>query len=157
MCDRDVVLFRQQDGSVAALEDACWHRLMPLSLGTLEGDTVVCGYHGLRFNGAGRCTFMPAQKTLRGWQQTEDAACRLRLCLSQRRPVHSWCVDRCISCVDLHDVVHEQQPRRMHRVLRPAGACSTRVRANMARCHECSAEYFSAAAIQPVAIGGPRS
>ncbi len=64
VCDHDIVLFRQQDGAVAALEDACWHRLMPLSLGTLEGDTVVCGYHGLRFNGAGRCTFMPAQKTI---------------------------------------------------------------------------------------------
>ena len=64
VCDTDIVLFRQQDGGVAALEDACWHRLMPLSLGTLEGDTVVCGYHGLRFNGAGRCTFMPAQKTI---------------------------------------------------------------------------------------------
>ncbi len=64
VCAEDIVLFRQQDGAVAALEDACWHRLMPLSLGTLEGDTVVCGYHGLRFNGAGRCTFMPAQKTI---------------------------------------------------------------------------------------------
>lgn len=64
ICDKDIVLFRQQDGTVAALDDACWHRLMPLSLGTLEGDTVVCGYHGLRFNGAGRCTFMPAQKTI---------------------------------------------------------------------------------------------
>ena len=64
VCDTDIVLFRQQDGGVAALADACWHRLMPLSLGTLEGNTVVCGYHGLRFNGAGRCTFMPAQKTI---------------------------------------------------------------------------------------------
>ena len=64
VCAKDMVLFRKTDGTVAALEDACWHRLLPLSLGHLDGDTVVCGYHGLRFNGAGRCTFMPAQKTI---------------------------------------------------------------------------------------------
>jgi vanillate O-demethylase monooxygenase subunit len=49
---------------VAALEDACWHRLVPLSIGQLVGDDVMCGYHGIRFDAAGRCTFMPAQKTI---------------------------------------------------------------------------------------------
>jgi len=58
------VLYRRADGEVAALEDACWHRLLPLSLGRLIGDQVMCGYHGLVFNSAGRCTFMPAQKTI---------------------------------------------------------------------------------------------
>jgi len=64
ICDRDIVLYRRADGEVAALEDACWHRLLPLSLGRLIGDQVMCGYHGLVFNSAGRCTFMPAQKTI---------------------------------------------------------------------------------------------
>jgi vanillate O-demethylase monooxygenase subunit len=64
VCARDMVLFRRGDGQVAALEDACWHRLLPLSLGWLDGDQVVCGYHGLVFNAAGRCTHMPAQKTI---------------------------------------------------------------------------------------------
>ncbi len=64
ICDRDIVVYRRSDGAVAALEDACWHRLLPLSLGRLVGDEVVCGYHGLVFNAAGRCTFMPAQKTI---------------------------------------------------------------------------------------------
>lgn len=64
ICEKDVVLYRRSDGEVAALEDACWHRLVPLSLGWLEGDNVVCGYHGLQFNSTGRCTFMPAQKTI---------------------------------------------------------------------------------------------
>ena len=49
---------------VAALEDACWHRLVPLSKGRLEGDTLVCGYHGLKYNAQGRCTFMPSQETI---------------------------------------------------------------------------------------------
>jgi phenylpropionate dioxygenase-like ring-hydroxylating dioxygenase large terminal subunit len=64
ICDQNLVLFRRQDGAVAALEDSCWHRLLPLSLGRLKGDEVMCGYHGLVFNSAGRCTFMPAQKTI---------------------------------------------------------------------------------------------
>lgn len=64
VCDRDLVLYRKGDGAVAALEDACWHRLLPLSLGHLDGDQVVCGYHGLVFDAAGRCTHMPAQKTI---------------------------------------------------------------------------------------------
>ena len=64
VCDMDVVLYRCTDGQIAALEDACWHRLLPLSMGRLNGDEVVCGYHGLIFNSAGRCTFMPAQKTV---------------------------------------------------------------------------------------------
>jgi vanillate O-demethylase monooxygenase subunit len=64
ICEKDVVLYRRSDGAVVALEDACWHRLLPLSLGRLKGDDVVCGYHGLVFNSAGRCTYMPAQKTI---------------------------------------------------------------------------------------------
>ena len=47
-----------------ALEDACWHRLVPLSKGRLDGDEVVCGYHGLVYNAQGRCTFMPSQETI---------------------------------------------------------------------------------------------
>ena len=31
ICNRKMVLYRLQDGSPAALEDACWHRLLPLS------------------------------------------------------------------------------------------------------------------------------
>ena len=64
VCGHDIVLYRRSDGEVAALEDACWHRLLPLSMGRLDGDQVVCGYHGLVFNAAGRCTYMPAQKTI---------------------------------------------------------------------------------------------
>jgi phenylpropionate dioxygenase-like ring-hydroxylating dioxygenase large terminal subunit len=64
VCNKDMVLYRRSGGEVAALEDACWHRLLPLSMGHLKGDEVVCGYHGLVFNATGRCTYMPAQKTI---------------------------------------------------------------------------------------------
>jgi phenylpropionate dioxygenase-like ring-hydroxylating dioxygenase large terminal subunit len=64
ICGKHVVVYRQGDGQVTALEDACWHRLVPLSKGRLEGDNVVCGYHGLKYNSSGRCTFMPSQETI---------------------------------------------------------------------------------------------
>ena len=47
---QQLVFFRRSDGTVAALEDACPHRKLPLSMGRLEGDRVVCGYHGLTFD-----------------------------------------------------------------------------------------------------------
>ncbi|MDB5545213.1 MAG: Rieske (2Fe-2S) protein [Hyphomicrobiales bacterium] len=64
ICNKKVVMYRRKDGKVAALEDACWHRLVPLSLGRLENDTVICGYHGLEYNSQGRCTHMPSQETI---------------------------------------------------------------------------------------------
>ena len=64
ICNQKLVLYRQTTGVAAALEDACWHRLLPLSMGRIEGDEVVCGYHGLVYNAEGRCTHMPSQETL---------------------------------------------------------------------------------------------
>jgi phenylpropionate dioxygenase-like ring-hydroxylating dioxygenase large terminal subunit len=64
VCNQKMVLYRLESGSVAILEDACWHRLLPLSMGKLDGDEVVCGYHGLVYNASGRCTHMPSQDTL---------------------------------------------------------------------------------------------
>ncbi len=59
-----LALWRTSDGRTSALSDACWHRLAPLSMGKILGDELQCPYHGLRYNGAGRCTAMPAQKTI---------------------------------------------------------------------------------------------
>lgn len=64
ICGRKVVMYRTASDEIAALEDACWHRLVPLSKGWLDGDQVVCGYHGLKFDPNGRCTFMPSQDTI---------------------------------------------------------------------------------------------
>lgn len=64
ICGKPVVLYRRQDGTAAALADACWHRLLPLSMGELYGDNVICGYHGLEFDDTGRCVYMPSQDTI---------------------------------------------------------------------------------------------
>jgi len=55
LLDESVVLYRTSTGEVAALEDACPHRKLPLSMGRLKGDAVECGYHGLTFNVQGAC------------------------------------------------------------------------------------------------------
>ena len=65
VADQPMALYRTADGRPVALADACWHRLAPLSMGTLIGDEQIqCPYHGLRYNPAGRCTHMPAQETV---------------------------------------------------------------------------------------------
>ena len=56
-----IVLYRKEDGTPVALEDACPHRKLPLSKGRLRGDTVECGYHGLTFDCAGDCVAAPTQ------------------------------------------------------------------------------------------------
>lgn len=52
---RSVVMYRTASGEVAALQNRCGHRSFPLSHGTLDGDTVVCRYHGLRYGANGDC------------------------------------------------------------------------------------------------------
>lgn len=64
VCGRKLVIYRRLDGRPVALEDACWHRLLPLSRGRLIGDEVQCGYHGLVFDADGLCTRMPSQETI---------------------------------------------------------------------------------------------
>lgn len=53
--DTQVVIFRSANGGVAALHDRCPHRFAPLSMGKVQGDRIVCGYHGLGFDAQGRC------------------------------------------------------------------------------------------------------
>jgi vanillate O-demethylase monooxygenase subunit len=64
ICNKRLVMYRKADGTPVALEDACWHRMLPLSKGRLDGDILVCGYHGLRYEAGGRCVQMPSQETI---------------------------------------------------------------------------------------------
>jgi vanillate O-demethylase monooxygenase subunit len=88
VCNKRVVLYRTTDGKIAALEDACWHRLLPLSMGRLKGDDVICGYHGLAYNAQGRCVHMPSQDTI------NPAACVRRFpVVEKHRYVWIWMGD----------------------------------------------------------------
>ena len=55
LLDTPVVLYRRLDGRVVALHDRCPHRFVPLSIGKIDGDQIVCGYHGLRVDSDGSC------------------------------------------------------------------------------------------------------
>ena len=54
-----VVLYRKLDGTAVAMRDACPHRLLPLSMGVKEGDSIRCRYHGLKLSPDGQVEEMP--------------------------------------------------------------------------------------------------
>ena len=60
----EVVLYRKEDGSIAALDNVCPHRFAPLSMGKLKGDAVECGYHGMTFDCSGKCIRIPGQEII---------------------------------------------------------------------------------------------
>ena len=60
LLDERVVVYRLTNGRVAAARDICFHRGVPLSLGYVEGDEIICRYHGLRYAPDGRCVCIPA-------------------------------------------------------------------------------------------------
>ena len=57
--DEPIVMYRGADNRVAALEDRCCHRGMPLSKGEVFDNNIRCEYHGMLFDGAGRCVDIP--------------------------------------------------------------------------------------------------
>lgn len=61
LLDLPVALYRTEAGAVVALDDRCPHRWAPLSKGWLDGDELVCAYHGLRFSALGACVKVPTQ------------------------------------------------------------------------------------------------
>ena len=52
---------RKADGKLFAMRDLCPHRGIPLSAGWFDGETVMCKYHGWRFEPcSGRCEEIPS-------------------------------------------------------------------------------------------------
>lgn len=64
LLEEDLAVYRTEDGVVAALEDACPHRLAPLSIGRLRGNAIECAYHGLTFDCAGQCVSAPGMSRI---------------------------------------------------------------------------------------------
>jgi vanillate O-demethylase monooxygenase subunit len=58
---KDVVLWRGASGGVTAFENRCAHRAFPLSHSTVDGDRLVCGYHGCTYDTDGKCVHTPTQ------------------------------------------------------------------------------------------------
>ena len=56
----DVAMYRTLAGEPVAVRNRCPHRSFPLAKGKLDGDTLVCGYHGMQFDPSGQCVNMPS-------------------------------------------------------------------------------------------------
>lgn len=106
ICNKKLVIYRTESGDPAVLDDACWHRLAPLSLGKLTGDNVQCPYHGLQFEPGGRCVHMPSQDTL-----NPAASVRSYPAVERHRLIWVWPGDPALAdpdeIPDMHWMDHE--------------------------------------------------
>jgi phenylpropionate dioxygenase-like ring-hydroxylating dioxygenase large terminal subunit len=59
LLDVDLVIYRAAGRAIVA-RNLCVHRGTQLSLGWVEGDVIVCPYHGFRYGPDGRCRSVPA-------------------------------------------------------------------------------------------------
>lgn len=59
ICGTPMMFYRKLDRSVVAMRDACPHKLLPLSMGLREGDSIRCKYHGLKLGPDGVAQEMP--------------------------------------------------------------------------------------------------
>lgn len=60
--ERNIVFYRKLNGTPVALQNRCAHRSFPLSESHLVEDSIVCGYHGIRYNAEGVAVDVPCQK-----------------------------------------------------------------------------------------------
>jgi phenylpropionate dioxygenase-like ring-hydroxylating dioxygenase large terminal subunit len=58
---RELALFRDGAGRVAALDAVCPHRGADLARGRVRDGALECPYHGFRFAAGGRCTAVPCE------------------------------------------------------------------------------------------------
>lgn len=59
--ERSIVFYRTEAGELVALQNRCLHRSFPLAESTLDGDELVCGYHGIRYSRDGEIVRVPCQ------------------------------------------------------------------------------------------------
>ena len=91
ICGEPILFWRTEAGEVTAMSDRCVHRRFPLSESPshLDGDTVVCGYHGFTYGTRRRLRAVPGQTRvprtarLQAYPVVEQDSLRLGL---DRRP-----------------------------------------------------------------------
>jgi vanillate O-demethylase monooxygenase subunit len=83
-----IVLFRDAEGRVAALEDRCCHRGAPLTHGRIVPGGIECGYHGLVYDGTGRCVEIPGQDRI-----AEDTRVRAFPVVERQQFIWIWMGD----------------------------------------------------------------
>lgn len=90
ICGVPIIAYRKLDRSVVAMRDACPHRLLPLSQGIREGDSIRCRYHGLKLGPDGVAEEMPLRN-----DRVNSKVCAEVFAVAERhRFVWIWVGDR---------------------------------------------------------------
>jgi phenylpropionate dioxygenase-like ring-hydroxylating dioxygenase large terminal subunit len=58
--NQPILVGRDKDGQVFAIQDICPHQAVPLSAGTFDGQSVACPFHGWKFDTDGTCSEIPS-------------------------------------------------------------------------------------------------
>jgi phenylpropionate dioxygenase-like ring-hydroxylating dioxygenase large terminal subunit len=116
-----IVVWKDGEGRLSALEDRCCHRTAALSRGYYERGMLVCGYHGWTYDRDGKCVRIP--------QLPRDRApesARVRSFRAQERYGYAWvCLDEAPllgipEIVEWHDPAFRRIPQ-FYEVWRCAG------------------------------------
>jgi len=60
--EQDIVIWRQSDGKLAAIDARCPHMGASLAVGRVVEDAVECPYHGFRYDRTGKCIETPLRE-----------------------------------------------------------------------------------------------
>lgn len=61
LLEHSIMFFRTTAGELVGLQNRCLHRSFPLAESGLDGDELVCRYHGARYSADGQLLHMPCQ------------------------------------------------------------------------------------------------
>ncbi|MGK7911071.1 MAG: Rieske 2Fe-2S domain-containing protein [Synechococcus sp.] len=59
LLDQRLAIWRTEAG-ISVANDICLHRGVPLSMGHVANNQLICAYHGFHYDAAGQCTLIPA-------------------------------------------------------------------------------------------------
>jgi vanillate O-demethylase monooxygenase subunit len=97
ICGVPMMAYRKLDRSVVAMRDACPHRMLPLSMGLREGDSIRCKYHGLKLGPDGVAEEMPLKS-----DRVNTRVCVETFAVAERhRFVWVWIGDKALADPDL--------------------------------------------------------
>ncbi len=61
LLERSIVFFRTEAGELRAFQNRCLHRSYPLSESVVDGDNLICSYHGVCYGSDGAVVRIPSQ------------------------------------------------------------------------------------------------